>query len=93
MVTQISKSGGREKERQLRRMEEYSCFGERALLTAERRSANVMAETKVRQTGRVANWQAAFFFAKSDAPSFSVLSFWLVVGGSLVLKCYVGLFW
>ncbi|CAM9229051.1 unnamed protein product, partial [Hapterophycus canaliculatus] len=48
VVTQTSKSGGREKEKQLRRMEEYSCFGERALLTAEPRSANVIAETKVR---------------------------------------------
>ena len=46
MVTQNSRSGGREKE--LRSMEEYSCFGERALLTAEPRSANVIAETKVR---------------------------------------------
>ena len=45
LVTQASKSGGRDK--QLRRMEEYSCFGERALLTAEPRSANVIAETKV----------------------------------------------
>lgn len=49
-VTQIVRSGGREKVKQLRRMEEYSCFGERALLTAERRSANVVAETKVRPT-------------------------------------------
>lgn len=43
LVTQTSKSG----DKQLRRMEEYSCFGERALLTAEPRSANVIAETKV----------------------------------------------
>lgn len=50
LVTQTSKSGGRDK--QLRRMEEYSCFGERALLTAEPRSANVIAETKVREAGR-----------------------------------------
>lgn len=50
LVTQNSsssnKSGGRENK--LRHMEEYSCFGERALLTAEPRSANVIAETKVR---------------------------------------------
>lgn len=44
LVTQTTKSG---EEKQVRRLEEYSCFGERALLTAEPRSANVVAETKV----------------------------------------------
>lgn len=34
-------------ERELRRIGEYACFGERALLTAEARSANVVAETRV----------------------------------------------
>ncbi|CAM9579284.1 unnamed protein product [Pylaiella littoralis] len=47
VVTQNSNEpNGRGK--QVRHMEEYSCFGERALLTAEPRSANVVAETKVR---------------------------------------------
>ncbi|CAM9419992.1 unnamed protein product [Ascophyllum nodosum] len=33
---------------ELRRLGEFTCFGERALLTAERRSANVVAETQVK---------------------------------------------
>ena len=50
LVTQTSSSG---REKKLRHMEEYSCFGERALLTAEPRSANVIAETKVRKEGEL----------------------------------------
>lgn len=51
VVTQNSNEpNGRGK--QLRHMEEYSCFGERALLTAEPRSANVVAETKVSKSGQ-----------------------------------------
>lgn len=46
MVTQTGGKSGREN--RLRHMEEYSFFGERALLTREPRSANVIAETKVR---------------------------------------------
>lgn len=37
--------------RELRRLRECACFGERALLTAEPRSANVIAETKVKCLG------------------------------------------
>lgn len=33
--------------KELRRLGEYTCFGERALLTAEPRSANVVAESRV----------------------------------------------
>lgn len=44
LVTQTTKGG---EEKQVRRLEEYSCFGERALLTSEPRHANVVAETKV----------------------------------------------
>ncbi|CAM9424755.1 unnamed protein product, partial [Laminaria digitata] len=44
LVTQTTKEG----EKQVRRLEEYSCFGERALLTAEPRHANVIAGTKVK---------------------------------------------
>ncbi|CAM9116929.1 unnamed protein product [Ectocarpus sp. 12 AP-2014] len=47
LVTQNGGKSGREVKR-LRHMEEYSFFGERALLTREPRSANVIAETKVR---------------------------------------------
>lgn len=45
LVTQRNKSGA---VRELRRLRRYACFGERALLTAEPRSANVIAETRVR---------------------------------------------
>lgn len=46
VVTQ-TELGGVVKE--LRRIGAYACFGERALLTSEPRSANVIAETRVRE--------------------------------------------
>ena len=48
LVTQTTKDG----EKKVRRLEEYACFGERALLTSEPRHANVIAETKVTFVGR-----------------------------------------
>ena len=47
MVTQTTKDG----ENHIRRLEEYACFGERALLKAEPRHASVIAETKVTLAG------------------------------------------
>lgn len=44
VVTQRNKAGA---VRELRRLREYACFGEKALLLTEPRSANVIAETKV----------------------------------------------
>ncbi|CAM9875471.1 unnamed protein product [Sphacelaria rigidula] len=43
----VTQTNSRGVTRELRRLREYACFGERALLTAEPRSANVIAETKV----------------------------------------------